>query len=806
MALFYKQSVGINLFVFNVLLVVLAFLSVPTVRANKNMWLISAGALITSASAAWYADFSSIFLNILTLIAMPIFLHQKRGTILFAETLGMWNTISAPVRIFLERKLDKEDSSKNLAFKRILLYGVLPFVVLLLFIYLYRFINPVWGDYIWRFIESIFSWTFILLLLFAIVLMYAFWYFVKSLGFGEFAVNRANELRPTEKPTFKNIPLDMEMGSGVLLFALLNLLLFSLLVTDFQQLFVFGGIPEGYTLSEYLHKGVYAVILSIIFAIALIVFYFKGALNYYKKSKWLRILTWAWIGLNAVLVLFTLYKNVLYVEAYDLTFKRVSVFIYLLLCWVGLYFTGVKLKLKKTFVYIVRKMYWSFYIMWVLTTPINWTNFMTNYNLNRAKEKDYKEKTTDLDYLLTGYKSLDELNIEALDKFLRENPDNPYAERLKRGLDEKFMEVLESDNRRKWRGKRLYDWYIQKYLKSVDYEPYYAKIDNGIFYSELENVQVLDYNLGYPYNSGEFESYAPILQKYKNVKELTLSGRNEKLESLHFLDSLPNLRRLNAQYFFEAENFQLEGCSQLEEIVMDYNHKSVLNITSSYPNLKIFRLSSNPTQKIVGLENVAGLKELDLSINDEAEIDITPLVALEKLVLADAKSCKMQNNLTSLKELWLSGYGGDFRDFNGVPNLEVLYYNHSQSKNLKGIAQFSKLRHLDISSNHSLESISELKSLKNLEELNMRDCSITDISVLKNLKALKVLDIMYNPIKDVSVLYELPNLEYLYASKSVIRQLDLERLPSNTKIPNYSKLDEEEDKIEEAIIVEPIEE
>ncbi len=204
MLLFYKQSVGVNLFVFNVLLVVLAFLFVPTARANKNMWLISAGAFITSASAAWYADFSSIFLNILTLLVMPIFLHQKRGTILFAETLGIWNTISAPVRIFLERKLDKEDSSKNLAFKRVLLYGVLPFVVLVLFIYLYRFINPVWGDYIWRFIESIFSWTFILLLLFATVLMYAFWYFVKSLGFGEFAVNRANELQPTEKPRKAN--------------------------------------------------------------------------------------------------------------------------------------------------------------------------------------------------------------------------------------------------------------------------------------------------------------------------------------------------------------------------------------------------------------------------------------------------------------------------------------------------------------------------------------------------------------------------------------------------------------------------
>ncbi len=117
MVLFYKQFVGINLLIFNLLLLSAVSVGLPTVRKNKNVWLLATGALITSVSAAWYAGFSSIFLNILTLIVLPIFSHQKKGSALFSETLGIWNTISAPVRIFTERKLDKEDSSKNLAFK-----------------------------------------------------------------------------------------------------------------------------------------------------------------------------------------------------------------------------------------------------------------------------------------------------------------------------------------------------------------------------------------------------------------------------------------------------------------------------------------------------------------------------------------------------------------------------------------------------------------------------------------------------------------------------------------------------------------
>lgn len=481
MFLFYKQPVGLNLLLFNILLLILTFSSIPKARENKNIWILSIGALVTSSSAAWYADWSSIFLNILTLVLMPIFLHQKNATILFSESLGLWNTISAPIRLIRDRKFDKNDNSQNLLMKRVLLYGVLPFVVFVLFFYLYRHINPVWGDYMWKMIGYLFSWTFVFLLLLAIVLMYAFWYFVKSPDFNQFLVSRRNELAPTHQPTFKNIPLNMEMWSGVLLFALLNLLLFSLLATDFQQLILDNKIPKGYTLSEYLHKGVYAVIASIIFAIALLIFYFKGAFNYHKQAKILRILAWIWIAFNAILVLFTFYKNILYVEAYDLTFKRVSVFIYLLLCWIGLYFTAIKLRFRKTFVYILRKMYWAFYIMWVLTTPVNWTNCITSYNLEHARQKNYKNKNTDIEYL-TNTLQLNELNIRALYSFLEKNPNNPYSIQLKKGLDAKYLKVVKSDNKRKWRGIRLYDKYIKKYLGKQDYKPFYTEIYNVKYY------------------------------------------------------------------------------------------------------------------------------------------------------------------------------------------------------------------------------------------------------------------------------------------------------------------------------------
>ncbi len=433
---------------------------------------------------------------------------------------------------------------------------------------------------------------------------------------------------------------------------------------------------------------------------------------------------------------------------------------------------------------------------------------MTNYNLNRAKEKDYKEKTTDLDYLLTGYKSLDELNIEALEKFLRENPDNPYAERLKKGLDQKYLDVVKSDKKRKLRGKRLYDLYIKNHLKSVAYKPFYAKINNGVFYPELKEVQILDYDLGYEYVKEILKDYLQNLQEYKNVKELTLSGRNEELKSLHFLESLPHLKKLDAKNcHFESVNFQLEGCPQLEEIAINYINKRNLSITSSYPNLKVLRIRSDYVQNITGWENVAGVKSLRLKLNENAKIDITPLAQLEGLSLDALKECEIKDNLATLKRLYLRRMAVNFKEITEFSNLETLHCTESEVADLRGIEQMSKLKNLNVAFNN-IKSIEEIKTLKDLEDLNISNNRVKDISVLKNLKSLKRFNIKNTPVSNISVLYELPNLEYLYASKSLIRQLDLERLPSNINIPNYSKLDEEEDKdeIEEAILVEPIEE
>ncbi|ULT43430.1 DUF4173 domain-containing protein [Niabella defluvii] len=96
-----------------------------------------------------------------------------------------------------------------------------------------------------------------------------------------------------------------------------------------------------------MHERVYVLILSIVMAIAVIMIYFQGLLNFDTQSHLLKKLSFLWIGLNVLLILTVFFRNLEYVAAYGLTFKRIGVFLFLLLSLLGLFTTWIKLKKKK---------------------------------------------------------------------------------------------------------------------------------------------------------------------------------------------------------------------------------------------------------------------------------------------------------------------------------------------------------------------------------------------------------------------------------------------------------------------------
>ena len=141
--------------------------------------------------------------------------------------------------------------------------------------------------------------------------------------------------------------------------------------------------------AEETHERVGAVIASIVMAIGVIMFYFKGSFNFDNQAKSLKNLAKIWVFLNAVLVISAFAKNSEYVLNLGLTYKRLGVYAFLILAIIGLVFTFIKIHQQKTNAYLFNQMVWYFYGTILVCSFINWGNLATVYNIKNEKA-DFK--------------------------------------------------------------------------------------------------------------------------------------------------------------------------------------------------------------------------------------------------------------------------------------------------------------------------------------------------------------------------------------------------------------------------------
>lgn len=180
------------------------------------------------------------------------------------------------------------------------------------------------------------------------------------------------------------LDIDSERMSGVISFVALNILLLVFIFTFNYEQFV--EVPKSPSeLSVETHDRVNAVILSIIMAVLVIMFYFKGKFNFDRKAGALKLLAKIWIFLNAVLVISAFAKNSEYVLSSGITYKRLGVYAFLVLSFIGLILTFIKIKHQKTNAFMFNQMSWYLYGMVLAASFINWGNLATVYNIRNDK-------------------------------------------------------------------------------------------------------------------------------------------------------------------------------------------------------------------------------------------------------------------------------------------------------------------------------------------------------------------------------------------------------------------------------------
>ncbi len=396
--LFYQQLPGINFLLFTILLNGFALAQDLSLRKSFS-WLAAAiGSLVSAAAVFYFGTGLPVFANIVSLVLLAGLTFKPQSSLFIALIQSLFSLLSSlPLLIFSifegnPKSLDEAEKPKQ-SISKILLLITVPLLIAFIFLSIYRAANPLFDQFIQKINFSIFSLGWFYFLLTGLVLMYAF-----------FKQRRVNSLDEADQSTdnLKTLTLEQhqdtewarilniknEVLTGVILFTLLNILLLFVNALDVYYLGILKELPKGITLSQYLHNGTNALIISLVLAIGIILFYFRGYLNFYEKNGWVKMLSYLWILQNLILVGSILYRNSLYIGEYGLTHKRIGVYLYIAICTAGLVTTIIKIAATKSNWFLFRKNTWVLYSTMIISCIIDWDYIITDFNIHNF-EKDH---------------------------------------------------------------------------------------------------------------------------------------------------------------------------------------------------------------------------------------------------------------------------------------------------------------------------------------------------------------------------------------------------------------------------------
>lgn len=172
---------------------------------------------------------------------------------------------------------------------------------------------------------------------------------------------------------------------GLVSLILLNALLALLNLLDIIYVWI-GFQPDQVNLYEMIHSGTDLLILSIVLAILVVLLFFEGNLNFYKRNRWLKLAAYIWIAQNVVLAFSVLLRDYYYIRETGLAYKRIGVLFYLAMVFTGLISVFWKLYRRKTLFYLVNVNGWAGIILLVLATTVNWDEYIARYNFSRSDQ------------------------------------------------------------------------------------------------------------------------------------------------------------------------------------------------------------------------------------------------------------------------------------------------------------------------------------------------------------------------------------------------------------------------------------
>jgi hypothetical protein len=378
----YEQDLGFNALLIPLCIVGSTYYLLPSIVSEQ--WLLASALWVLSGlgMALWHLD---VGLPLFLITAAHYFAITYQPKISFPTSIlqTILSFFTGIIRFFSFKLNFKEPELINESGRQLIrkvLLVIIPLILFIIFLKLYQVANPEF-EKLTEFIDlSFVELPFFLYFGLLAVLCYGLFYFKPGQKIMEIDLSADNQILSQDyDDKMHHTATQFEWQIGQIIVTVLSLLLFAFIIVDVQTTF---GVGESeLNRSQTVHQGINILIGSILLVIVIILYFFRGSLNF-KPSYALKHLTSVWLLLNTVLVFLIVVKNSQYIGDWGLTHKRIGVYLYLILCMIGLTFTAYKVYTQWSTSFLIQRVSKTFLSILVVFGLLNWNGMIARYNLN----------------------------------------------------------------------------------------------------------------------------------------------------------------------------------------------------------------------------------------------------------------------------------------------------------------------------------------------------------------------------------------------------------------------------------------
>ncbi|MGA4607843.1 PKD domain-containing protein [Pseudoalteromonas maricaloris] len=287
------------------------------------------------------------------------------------------------------------------------------------------------------------------------------------------------------------------------------------------------------------------------------------------------------------------------------------------------------------------------------------------------------------------------------------------------------------------------------------------------------------------------------LKRFSNLQSLSLTYIHD-LDSLSFLNSIPNLTALTLDNIEAADSTAIEAKTNLTTLVLNRTQIEDFSFLEKFSELEKLGLSRYYSDAELDIADISGNTKLtSLSLNNLSVDNVSELstftelqsLSLEELNLSSLSFLQSMPQLTSLKLNSLYNIN-DLGWLSFTPNLTELYIRElDNNADFSALSELKNMRDLTIDSDYSNFALDTLSKMQALETLNL-EVSLFEASSETTLPSLKTLNVKSSSYSNMVNLTNFPALEsvelskgHYYGNEGKITTLD--SLGSNSSLKSF---------------------